>query len=347
MPPRAVEERRLAPALTGDAAARRHFVQTACILRRLQHPHIAAIYSVDERGNPPSYRVECLRGDSLASLAIAAGGFPVTRAVQLLRPLCAAVDALHDEGLLCRRLENQALLEPSGRVVLRETGIAPACPGEVAGVEDDIRGLGALACTLITGEAPPPETAVAGVLLRARRSPPPAAACAAILMALAPDPAARPPSASAFLALFDGSWPLSAAALAVEPLPAPAAPAPIVTPATGELASPEPRLVPVRLAGTAQAPPIDRVAAAAAAPAPARRRRDGWTTNAVAALMWVATVAGVGAAVVHYAGGRGNSRTYAIARPGTPAPELSFPAVPGFAERAPTATPAPAAPPQP
>ncbi|HLZ73074.1 MAG TPA: hypothetical protein VKV26_24485 [Dehalococcoidia bacterium] len=363
------EERRLAPALAGDAEARRRFLQTARSLKRLQHPHIAAVSAIDERSDPPSYRVERATGESLARLATTAGGLPLAEVIALLQPLCAALDALHDEGLRCRWLARDALLEPSGRVLLGVQHIAPPCPGEAASTEDDIRALGALACTLLTGDAPPRDDASLRSALQAQPSPPPAAALAAMLMALADDPAARPPTASAFLALFDGSWPLgaTAGALARPPCPAtesaPALPAdavqvlpdePVATIPDQPRASAAPSGTPQRAnpPPATLSPPAPRRQTAEPATAPAERSepvplripasqwRNGWATNVAAALMWLVTIAVAGVAIVRDAGGHGASRARVVVESATPVAGPAFPALPAPDEHRPIPTPA-------
>ncbi|HZQ38723.1 MAG TPA: hypothetical protein VFD32_22555 [Dehalococcoidia bacterium] len=340
-------KRRLPRALAGDVAARRRFVQTARTLRRLRHPHIAAILAVDEQGEVPGYRVEVIDGVPLAVAAQAAGGFDAARVAELLRPICAVLDALHDEGLLCRGLEREALLERGGRVRLRERGIAAPLPDDAAGTEDDIRALGAFAWTLLGG------TGVEGASLHGGRPPLPAAVRAAIQMALADDPAARPPTASAFLALFDGSWPLAAPvsgdAVARErraPVPQPmlVRAAACADPAAEYGWSPLRGIEGSPAAWNGRPPdPAPCTPTAIVAPVPAvairpRRRREGWTTNVMAALLWVATIAGAGGAIVHYVGGWGGSHARTGVPAATPDAEAVFPAIPGSA-RPPTAVP--------
>ncbi len=346
----AVAERRLPPALAADRAARRRFVQTAQTLRRLRHPHLAMIVAVDEGGDRPAYRVEVIEGVSLVAAARAAGGFSVARATALLRPVCAVLDALHDEGLRCRELERDAVLEAGGRVRLREQGIALPQPGETASTEDDIRALGALAWTLLSGET------VESLPSHCRWPSLPAAARAAIGMALAADPAARPPSASAFLALFDGSWPLAAAGSGSNTVrtsgPAcAAAPAPRIVPAASGGAAEAAGSVPGAADASVPAPngPLPAPAPCAAPPRTAaapdamtvrpRRRFEGWTTNAVAALLWVATIAAAGGAIAHYATSRGGGHAGAGRTRAAPTAKAGFPEIPGASHTAPPALP--------
>ncbi len=339
--PAALAERRLPPELAEDGEARRRFLQTAQMLRRLRHPHIATVVAVDEDGDQPAYQVEVIAGIPLAAEAQAAGGFSVERTIALLRPVCAALDALHDEGLLCRELARDALLEPGGRLRLQEWGITPPQPGETAGVEEDIRALGAFAWTLLSGAS------AESMASHGRWRTLPAAARAALGMALAADPAARPPSASAFLALFDGSWPLTEAAqprpetaIPAQPPPRQAASAP-----TGSAAatSPAPSAAGADASGphaeklTVAPPAVPSLTASepdATALRP-RRRFEGWRTNAVAALLWVATFAAAGGAIAHYAGSRGGPQAGPGGTASTPAAQAGFPAVPGASQTAP------------
>src|SRR5262245_31310572 len=55
----------IATALTRDEARRQRFVQEALLAASVDHPHIAAIYDVDQAGDRTYIAMEYVQGDTL------------------------------------------------------------------------------------------------------------------------------------------------------------------------------------------------------------------------------------------------------------------------------------------
>ncbi|MEW5855166.1 MAG: serine/threonine-protein kinase, partial [Myxococcota bacterium] len=148
-------------------------------LRKLDHPHVARILEVghEERsaGVTAVYVVrEHVEGRTLAQLVQSDGALPPKLAADMLRTVCAAIQAGHDEGILHGdiRPEN-VMLARNGRVVVLDSGHArlrellPARGGPIstttrtqapevlggkpADVRSDVYSLGALLYHLVTG----------------------------------------------------------------------------------------------------------------------------------------------------------------------------------------------------
>jgi serine/threonine protein kinase len=103
-------------------------------LAALTHPHIAAIYGIEdvERLGQPSTRVlvlELVEGETLAeriaARARASSGLPVDQAVTIARQIADALDAAHEKGIIHRDLKPSNIkITPDGVVKVLDFGLA-------------------------------------------------------------------------------------------------------------------------------------------------------------------------------------------------------------------------------
>ena len=100
------------------------FEREAQVLASLNHPHIAAIYGVEETGGGPAIVMELVEGETLAA-RIARGPLPVAQAIELARQIADALDAAHEKGIVHRDLKPaNIVVTPSTTVKVLDFGLA-------------------------------------------------------------------------------------------------------------------------------------------------------------------------------------------------------------------------------
>ena len=206
-------------------------------IRRIRHPGVVEIFDFgwlpDGR---PYFAMELLAGDTLAQHLHARGRLPIEEALAILEPLCSALEAAHEQGVVHRDIKPSNVFLCSGdrRVVLLDFGIAKLLDAqeamltsskEVVGTpaftspeqllnqpvdeRTDIYALGALLFTMLTGVRPFHESTHAALRQLHLHSLPPRPSARAplspafdgvILRAMSKDRAARQPDVGAFLA---------------------------------------------------------------------------------------------------------------------------------------------------
>lgn len=82
------------------------FRREAQAVAKMRHPNILEIYSYEEVDGRPILEMELLHGETLGKL-LRRGPLPVERAVEIILPICAGVQACHDEGMIHRDLKPQ------------------------------------------------------------------------------------------------------------------------------------------------------------------------------------------------------------------------------------------------
>ncbi len=109
-------------------AFRERFVQEARAAARLDHPHIVHIYDVGEDTPQHPYIVmELVKGEDLKNLIRRERPLPVSRALNLIRQVCAGVGYAHRAGLVhCDLKPQNILVTEGGQIKVADFGIARA-----------------------------------------------------------------------------------------------------------------------------------------------------------------------------------------------------------------------------
>ena len=118
--------------LMRDAERSSRFEREARLLASLNHPHIGAIYGLEETGDRRALVLELIAGPTLAE-RIAMGPLPVPEALSIARQVAEALDSAHGRGIVHRDLKPANIkLATSGEVKVLDFGIAKAIAGDPA-----------------------------------------------------------------------------------------------------------------------------------------------------------------------------------------------------------------------
>ena len=108
------------------------FEREAHLLASLNHPHIAAIYGLEETGGAPALVMELVEGESLAA-QIARGPLAVPDAIAIARQVADALEYAHEHGIIHRDLKPaNIVVSPGGGVKVLDFGLAKAITGELS-----------------------------------------------------------------------------------------------------------------------------------------------------------------------------------------------------------------------
>jgi serine/threonine protein kinase len=126
---RDVAVKALPDASSMDAERIARFEREAQILAGLNHPHIAAIYGLEEAGHPGSSRyliLELVEGGTLAD-RLMRGPLPPGETLLIARQLADALHAAHDKGIIHRDLKPANIaLTSNGEAKILDFGLAKA-----------------------------------------------------------------------------------------------------------------------------------------------------------------------------------------------------------------------------
>src|SRR5688572_17106837 len=118
---------------SSDPDRRARFDREARVLATLNHPHIAAIYGVEESGGIRGLVLELVEGDTLAE-RIVKGPIPIGEALTIARQIADALDAAHEKGIVHRDLKPANIkITADGIVKVLDFGLAKAAGGETSG----------------------------------------------------------------------------------------------------------------------------------------------------------------------------------------------------------------------
>jgi eukaryotic-like serine/threonine-protein kinase len=99
------------------------FQQEARVLASLNHPHIAAIYGLEERDDVSALVMELVEGHDLSRRA----PVRVEQALAIARQIAEALEAAHDQGIIHRDLKPANIkVRPDGTVKVLDFGLATA-----------------------------------------------------------------------------------------------------------------------------------------------------------------------------------------------------------------------------
>jgi serine/threonine-protein kinase len=119
-------------AVTHDPERIARFAREAHLLAVLNHPHLAAIYGLEESDGVLALVLELVEGETLAD-RIARGPIAVTEAIVIARQIVEGLEAAHERGIIHRDLKPSNIkLRPDGAVKILDFGLAKAiAPGAV------------------------------------------------------------------------------------------------------------------------------------------------------------------------------------------------------------------------
>jgi serine/threonine protein kinase len=92
------------------------FEREARLLASVHHPHIAALFGIEDAGGTSYLALELVEGESLAA-RLARGALPVPRAIEVCAQVASGLSAAHDQGVVHRDLK-------PGNIMLTAAGVA-------------------------------------------------------------------------------------------------------------------------------------------------------------------------------------------------------------------------------
>ena len=114
----------LPPHFTNDPERLARFEREARVLATLNHPHIGAIYRLEEADDVRALVLELVEGETLAD-RIARGPIPLYDALPIARQIAEALDAAHSKGIVHRDLKPANVkITPDGIAKVLDFGIA-------------------------------------------------------------------------------------------------------------------------------------------------------------------------------------------------------------------------------
>jgi len=124
----------LPEAFAHDVHRLARFQREARTLASLNHPHIAAIYGLEESSGLTALVMELVEGEDL-SQRIAGGAIPIEEALPIAKQLAEALEAAHEQGIVHRDLKPaNVMVRPDGTVKVLDFGLAKALdPADVTG----------------------------------------------------------------------------------------------------------------------------------------------------------------------------------------------------------------------
>ena len=89
---------------TSDPERRARFAREARLLATLNHPHIGAIYGLEETDGVTALVLELVEGPTLAD-RLARGPMPIAEGLAIARQIAEALEAAHEKGIVHRDLK--------------------------------------------------------------------------------------------------------------------------------------------------------------------------------------------------------------------------------------------------
>ena len=123
----------LSPSFTAEPERRARFEREARVLATLNHPHIGAIYGVEESDSVRGLVLELVEGETLAERISGPGrtrrshgrGLSVSESLTIARQIADALEAAHEKGIIHRDLKPANIkIRPDGAVKVLDFGLA-------------------------------------------------------------------------------------------------------------------------------------------------------------------------------------------------------------------------------
>ena len=143
----------LSPAFTAEPDRRARFDREARMLATVNHPHIGAIYGVEEADGVRALVLELVEGETLAERiarpvrdpVAGAPGLPVSEALTIARQIADALETAHEKGIVHRDLKPANIkITPEGAVKVLDFGLAKMATPDSAGSDPSHSRAGAI-----------------------------------------------------------------------------------------------------------------------------------------------------------------------------------------------------------
>src|SRR5687767_11235447 len=122
----------LPDSLAGDPDRLARFQREAEVLASLNHPHIAAIYGLEDTDGVRALVLELVPGPTLAD-RIVQGPIPLDETLAIARQIAEALEAAHEHGVVHRDLKPANIkLRPDNTVKVLDFGLAKAMAGDTS-----------------------------------------------------------------------------------------------------------------------------------------------------------------------------------------------------------------------
>jgi serine/threonine-protein kinase len=116
----------LPEAFAADPGRVARFQREAKVLAALNHPHIAAIYGLEDADGVKALLMELVEGDDLAQ-RLAGGVMPLHEALAVAKQIAEALEAAHEQGIIHRDLKPANIkVRSDGTVKVLDFGLAKA-----------------------------------------------------------------------------------------------------------------------------------------------------------------------------------------------------------------------------
>ena len=123
----------VADAFLSDPERLARFEREARVLATLNHPHIGAIYGLEEADGVRGLVLELVEGATLAE-RLASGPLPIQEALTVARQIADALEAAHEKGIIHRDLKPANIkITPDGTVKVLDFGLAKVFATEGSG----------------------------------------------------------------------------------------------------------------------------------------------------------------------------------------------------------------------
>jgi hypothetical protein len=124
----------LPAAVTADKERLARFEREARVLASLNHPHIGAIYGVEDIDGVPALILELVEGETLGERLANGVSLSVDNILTIARQIAEALEAAHAQGIIHRDVKPANIkITPAGIVKVLDFGIAKAAGGSAGG----------------------------------------------------------------------------------------------------------------------------------------------------------------------------------------------------------------------